>query len=153
MSSNNGIIRIGRKGIKKFAFGEEGTSGSEPFAVDVVVAFQKWMQIDDSFRPEEEDAQGLRKVPMSEMLAYQQAAVEFVEDLRGRGIVRDGVTVSGYEPVNAAEALDFLARLREEYDRLADFFHPRSRQKPDSPATSAEPSAELRFSVEPETGS
>ena len=42
MSANNGIIRIGRKGIAKFAFGSDG----EPFEVDVVVAFQRWIEIE-----------------------------------------------------------------------------------------------------------
>ncbi len=138
MSSSNGVIRIGRKGLKKFAFGEDGA----PFEVDIVTAWQKWVIVDENFRPTEEDEQGNRPIPLSEMLAYHQAAVVFVETLAG-------TDPSQANTITPAEALDFIARLREEYDELADFFRPKSRQKPDSPATSQ---AELRFSAEPNQG-
>lgn len=126
MSSNNGVIRVGRKGRKKFAFGEDG----QPFEVDVVVAFQEWVCIDDQFRERSED----RVILTSDMPAYHQTAVEFVTRLCG------GVSV-----ITTAEALDFIARLREQYDEVATFFQPRSREEPDLPAISA---AELRFSTE-----
>ena len=134
MSKSNGVIRIGRKGIKKFAFGEDGT----PFEVDIVEAWQGWITVDDGFRPVDEDEQGNRLIPVSEMAAYHAAAVAYVEMLAG-------TDTSQPNTISKAEALDFIARLREEYDELADFFRPKSRQKPDSPATSG---AELRFSVE-----
>lgn len=123
MSQNNGVIRIGRKGRKKFAFGDEG----QEFEVDVVVAFQRWIEIDESFRDEDD-----RSVATERMPHYHAAAVGFVTELGGGN-------------VTTAEALDFVARLREQYDELADFFRPKSREKPDSPDTSE---AELRFSAE-----
>lgn len=135
MSSSNGIIRIGRKGLKKFAFGDESDPASTPFEVDVVVAFQQWIVIDDSFRPTEEDKDGRLSIPTAEMPAYHQAAVSFIKDLSNTD-------------VTTAEALDFIARLREQYDELATFFRPKSREEPASPVTSE---AELRFSVEPQT--
>lgn len=135
MSASNGVIRIGRKGLKRFAFGEAG----EPFQVDVVEAWQRWISVDDSFRPPEEDADGNRPIPIAEMSAYHQAAVGYVKELSNH---RDGS-----EDITIAEALDFIARLREEYDALAVFFRHRSSEERASPATS-EP--ELRFSVEPE---
>lgn len=125
MSASNGVIRIGRKGIKKFAFGEDGA----PFDVDVVVAFQEWINIDARFRNEET---GL--IPHTDMPAYHAAAVEYAIRLSGG-------------PVTTAEALDFVARLREQYDELIDFFQPRSREKLDSPDTS-EAHSELQFSAE-----
>lgn len=141
MSASNGVIRIGRKGIKKFAFGEEG----KPFEVDVIVAFQQWIAIDEEFRGE--DGEG--SIKTEDIPAYHQAAVEYVKGLTGphERLAADGATVIQDEPegITTAEALDFLARLREQYDELADFFRPRSRAKPDSPATSG---AELRFSEE-----
>lgn len=131
MSANNGVIRIGRKGLKRFAFGEDG----KPFTVDVVEAVQAWLIIDDEFRPIEEDKDGLRMIPLSEMPRYHQAAVEFACEL------------SSEEKVSKAEALDFIARLRESYDELAVFFRPKLLEKRDSPDTS-EPAS--RFSVEEE---
>lgn len=132
MSASNGVIRIGRKGVKKFAFGDDGA----PFEVDVVVAFQQWIMIDDEFRTLTED----KSIPLAEMPRYHQAAVEFVEGLR-----KEPKEAPNYVPVNPAEALDFIARLREQWSELVDFFHPKSRQERDSPDTSE---AELRFSVE-----
>ena len=137
MSANNGdgVIRVGRKGRKKFAFGEDG----EPFEVDVVVAFQEWVGIDEGFRDQNED----RSIHTADMAAYHQAAVEFVTGLAGPA---GAATPSNPLPtITTAEALDFIARLREQYDELADFFQPRKREKVESPATSE---AGLRFSVE-----
>ena len=73
------------------------------------------------------------------MPAYHQEAVALVERLSTAGETREPVVVT------PAEALDFLARLREQYDELAVFFRPKLREKRDSPDTSE---AELRFSVE-----
>ena len=127
MSANNGVIRIGRKGLKKFAFGEEGA----PFEVDVVQAFQQWLCIDEQFREHNDN----RTIETPEMPQYHQAAVDFATT-QAAGTVAT---------VTIAEALDFIARLREQYDEVAAFFQPRSRDEPDSPGSSG---AELRFSAE-----
>ena len=135
MSNDNGVIRVGRKGIKKFAFGEDG----EPFSVDVVVAFQEWVTIDDSFREHTDD----RSIVNEDMKDYHTAAVEFVARLAGNSVPIMDASVS---TITTAEALDFIARLQECYDEVAAFFRPKSREEPDSPATSE---VELRFSQEP----
>ncbi len=140
MSASNGVVRISRKGKKKFAFGEEGSPGSEPFEVDVVNTFHDWLAIDEEFRSQyEEDANGARPIPQSEMHKFHQAVVDFVENLRGKSTER--------EPVTTAEASDFLARLRECYDELVVFMRPKLREKQDSPVTS-EATSELQFSEE-----
>lgn len=143
MSASNGVIRIGRKGLRKFAFGEDGA----PFDVDVVTAIHHWLAIDDSFRPPMPNEDGERNIPMERVPEYHQAAVGFVT-----GLSRQTHTTPGQQPppvpnVTVAEALDFIARLREQYDELATFFRPKSREKPDSPDTS-EAHSELRFTVE-----
>ena len=127
MSADNGVIRVGRKGRKKFAFGEDGA----PFEVDVVTAFQQWVSIDEGFREQTED----RTIPTAGMAAYHQAAVDFVKSL-----LHDVTT-----DISTAEALDFIARLREQYDEVSVFFRPKSLDEPDLPDTSG---AEMRFSVE-----
>lgn len=123
MSNTNGVIRIGRKGIKKFAFGD-----GEPFDVDVVTTFHRWIAVDEALREPHEG----NKIPAVELPNYNSAAQSFVQELSGT-------------EVTVAEALDFLARLREQYDDLADFFRAKSPRKPDSPDSSA---AELQFSQE-----
>lgn len=127
-ASSNGVIRIGRKGTKKFAFGD-----GEPFEVDVVVAFQHWIGIDDGLRPPNEDDNGNRPIAVCDMPAFHQSAVGFASEM------------SGCNDVTTAEALDFIARLREQYNELADFFRPKSREEPASPASSE---AGLQFSEE-----
>lgn len=130
MSESNGVIRIGKKGLKKFAFGD-----GPVFEVDIVVTFQAWVDIDRTFRAEDEEGNSVQDPRMAE---YHQAAVEFVQNI---STVNGKVTL-----VTVAEALDFLARLREQYDELAAFFRPRSRDEPASLATSA---PALQFSEEP----
>jgi hypothetical protein len=148
-ASNNGVVRIARKGLKKFAFGEEGQPGSEPFEVDVVVAFQAWMNIDDGFR-EEEQPGGRRAIPDEKMHEYHATAVQFVRQL-ATDPKKPG---AGMPDITTAEALDFLARLREAYDDMAYFFRPKSREERGSPGTSeaesssTSPKTELRFSTE-----
>ncbi len=133
MSASNGVICIGRKGLKKFAFGEDGP----PFEVEVVVAFQQWVAVDESFRPIEPDAEGNRPVPTEAMASYHQAAVAFAEEQAGGQY--DGT-------ITVAEAIEFKTKLMDAYNELADFFQPKSREKRDSPDTSE---VELRFSTEP----
>jgi hypothetical protein len=131
MSESNGVIRVGRKGKKKFAFGD-----GDPFEVDVVVAFQEWGSIDGSFRNED------RVIPQSEMMGYHQAAVAFVQSLWFlASVAAPAVTTN----ITTAEALDFIARLREQYDEVSVFFQPKSRDKPDLHDTLG---SEMRFSVE-----
>lgn len=137
MSGSNGVLRISKKGRKKFAFGEEGSVGECQFELDVVVAFHEWIGVDETFRTEDRT--------ISNDAAYHAAAVEFAKKRSGNLALE----------ISTAEALDFLARLREVYDDLAVFFHPRSPKERGSPDTSAEGSTptsvhtEMRFSVEP----
>lgn len=138
MSQNNGVVRIGRKGIVKFAFGDD-----EPFEVDVVTAFQAWANIDEEFRLDgpnvPDDQRGL--VPSQDMPRYHQAAVDFVQKL-----ATDPRTHNTPQ-LTVAEALDFLARLREQYDELVHFFRPKQRAERESPASTE---TALHFSVEEE---
>lgn len=136
MSQNNGVIRIGRKGLRKFAFGDTGPV----FEIDVVATFQQWIAIDENFRPIEEDKEGSRVIPAAEMPAYYVAAQSFVKGLQG-----EETQTNHPVDITVAEALDFIARLREQYDGLAHFFRPKLREERASPDTSE---VELRFSEE-----
>lgn len=120
------VIRVGRKGLKKFAFGEDG----EPFEVDVVVVFQEWIEKDEEHRDDDGKIKSMHE--------YHQAAVDFAQQL------------SGSTDLTRAEALEFIARLKDAYKELADFFQPKKREKPELQSTS-----ELTFlteeSLEPST--
>jgi hypothetical protein len=132
MSASNGVIKIGRKGLKKFAFGEN--DDAPVFEVDVVTTVREWGVINDSFR--QNDDINDRRIPADLMPEYHKAAVKFVEGLCDK--YKGELTI--------AEALDFIARLHEVYEEMAVFFLPKSRKEPDSPATSE---TEVRFSAEP----
>lgn len=136
MSANNGVIRIGRKGLKKFAFGEDG----EPFEFDVIQAFDSWIIIDEQFRAEQTpDEDGGRAIALTQLPEFRQAQVDFVTNL----VNEHGGKLT--QPLTITEAGEFLARLRECYDELVNFFRPKSSPAPNSPATSA---AGLVFSQE-----
>lgn len=145
MSENNGVIRVGRKGLKKFAFGEDGPV----FEVDVVVAFQEWITTDASFRQED----GTGPILSTDMAAYHLAAVGFAEKISGNepNPLTEAMAaercINRPSKITTAEALDFIARLREQYDELVVFFQPRSRERLASPDISEGASA-LRFSTE-----
>ena len=150
MSLSNGVVRIGNKGLKKFAFGAEGSPGGEPFEIDVVTTIQQWFNIHDEFVQQgEENEEGKKVISSAEIPRYHQAAVDFCEDLRcthpSNGIAKEQCDKTGYKVVTVAEALDFNARLRECYDELVVFFRPKSREEPASQDSSA---VELHFSEE-----
>src|SRR5262245_24238892 len=130
MSENNGVVRIGRKGRKKFAFGEEG-AGEILFEVDVVVAFQEWRNVDAAFRDRTEDD----TIARADIEEYHRAVVAFACKCADIKQPDPNEHPEGKDTpiITTAEALDFLARLREQYDEVADFFQPRSREKRDSP--------------------
>lgn len=135
-ASSNGVIRIGRKGLKKFAIGEEDDPRKLPvFEIDVVDAFQQWSLIVESFRSAEPNESGEYVIEPGRTMEYNQAAVDFVEHLGGGNDITKG------------EAFDFLARLREQYNELADFFRPKLREERGSLGTS-EAQSRVQFSVE-----
>ena len=105
MDNRNGVIRVGRKGMKKFAFGEDG----EPFNVDVVVAFQEWVGIDTIFRDRSED----QSILIEDMPQYHAKAVEFVVKLSGNTI-----------EITTAEALDLSLGFVSNMTRWRFFFDP-----------------------------
>ena len=123
---SNGVIRISKKGIKKFAIGNGGA-----FDLDIVQAFTKWIQIDESFREDD------RTIKPENMPEFHQSAIDFVSYYAAGNVSA---------PITTAEALDFLARLREQYEELANFFQPKLSEEPESRDTSGEVS--VQFSEE-----
>jgi hypothetical protein len=143
--STDGVIRVGRKGCKKFAFGEDG----KPFEVDVVVALYQWIEVDEGFRNNGEEmtdpktGRVYKVIPTEDMARYHASAVKFATELAGGEYNEVNGSSLG---ITTAEALDFIARLREQHDELVDFFLPRRRGEPESQDTSG---VELQFSEEP----
>lgn len=125
MSETNGIIRIGTKGRKQFAFGDD-----EPFTVDVIDVSNRWAAIDSEFR--QLDSNGQLVVPPAQMLPLNDACWNFVREISGCG------------NISKAEAIEFMKHITDEANALQDFFSPKSVEKKPS---SQESTATSRFST------
>lgn len=128
--STNGILRIGRKGKRTFAFGAEGTPDEVVFEVDVVAVYNQWVVLRNQFTDEN------GQVLDTNLDACNRATWQFVQDLTKSPAKPEGVA-----ELTLAEVLEFIALIGEEKEKLAGFFVPRSSEKPSLPE-----STELRFS-------
>ncbi len=118
MSASNGVLKIERKGKKKFAIGD-----AEPVEIDVSIVYDQWFVIDHDFA----DENGM--IPPANLIARNTAMRNFVAEL----LKCDDVTM--------AEAQEFINILTVEVNKLRDFF---STKWPATPG-SAE-NLEVRFS-------
>ena len=114
----NGVVRIGKKGKKKFAFGDDGPV----FEVDVVVTWSYWQTKRAEFQEPFPDDPKMVWIPPTKTMAYQQAVVDFCHQLQA-----NSKPPSGFPAVTLAEALEFLAKIEEEYEELKVFFQPKSK--------------------------
>lgn len=131
-AQQNGVFRVGRKGRRKFAFGE-----GAPFEVDVVDAYERWIEIDESFRVQE-GSEGVKPedigtIPTAVLAQHRQAAVMFTQEL------------SGETDLSKTEALEFIRMLREQYREMAESFRDRRHEDAASQDSSE---VEHLFSVE-----
>ena len=143
-SQQNGVIRIGRKGIVKFAFGEDGPA----FEVDVVTTYWTWSELDDQFRVQEGPdvrPEDVGTISDADLPHYRASMLEFVKQVAGPDYADEKLVAEDKATITHAEAFDFIARLREQYHDLQAFFLPKSREERASPASSG---VEHRFSVE-----
>jgi len=122
--NDDGILRIGRKGKVKFAFGENGT----PFIVDVVAISNRWWEIRRNFADKDD------KVPPDRIEEFNRTAIAFVCELAPKD--------SG--PESNAEVEEFFKLLADERQKLQRFFVPASPEEPSSPERT-----ELTFSFDP----
>ena len=126
--STNGVVRIARKGIILFAFGDD-----PPFQVDVVSIHDEWLVIDKAFR-DVNDA-----VPPDQSLQYSAAKVQFVQAIAKKAYA--GLEQFKAPELTHAECFEFIAKIFEEVDKLRPFFVPKLQERPSSPENT-----EIRFS-------
>lgn len=119
MSETNGaeVIRVGRKGLRKFAIGD-----GPVFEIDVWATMNAYLKMRRSFSGED------GKVAPENNDAFEQSLAGFVKDVTQT----DGLTVT--------EQLEFLKVLDEEAEKLRSFF-----TRKDAAAPSSAPSTEVRF--------
>lgn len=123
--SDNGVVRISRKGMVKFAIGED-----EPFILDVIDVHDQWYQSDWSMR----DKDGA--IPRDQQVGWNENRRAFFQTITQQAYQSQ---LPGKEcPVlTHAEAGEFLAKIQEEATRLRSFFFPKSPDQPSSPQATA----------------
>ncbi len=114
MSEGNGIpiLNITRKGTATFQF-----EGGRPFKVDLVLVANDWLEVDRAFRDDKGD------VPNDRLRELNHAAWAFVNEFAKQ---------SGVENLTMTEALQFLAMMNAEAEKLKVFFAPASPEQPSS---------------------
>lgn len=141
----NGVLRIPRKGLRKFQYGEEGdvnpaTGAPYPeVLLDVVQACNQWDARDRAFR--DEDGEG--KVPREKYDAYNEAKYAFAREALGVPIPPAGEDKVA-EVFSLRDAHYFVHVLQAERKELLGFF---DEKKPDSPPSPGG-STTLRFSTD-----
>jgi hypothetical protein len=126
--NGDGIIKIGKKGIRKFEFGDE--KAAVIVELDVVATFDKWCEVDRSFR----DAEG--KIPKERLGEFNAAAFLWTKEI----IQATGDPKASRGTVNAqlsvAEAICFVNALSKEVEKLKLFFDPPTDDAPSLPKRS-----------------
>lgn len=129
--STNGVVRIARKGIVKFAFGEEG----DEFSVDVRVIYDAWTEIDWQLRNEKGE------LPTDKRVEHGQNRIRFVQ-----AVVNDAYAANGLAAipeVSGSEAIAFIDRVVEEVEKIHNFFSPKKDEPSSLPAS---PEMRINFS-------
>jgi len=136
-SSTNGVIRIARKGIVKFAFGEDG----DEFPVDVRLVYDAWREVDWQLRNEKGE------LPSDKWVEHGQNRVAFVQNVVNNAYAlltsKDGVDRE-IPQVSGAEAIAFIDFVYEEVEKVHNFFSPKKDEPSSSPAS--QPEVRINFS-------
>ncbi len=128
-SLENGVVRIARKGLVKFAFGD----GPE-FQIDVIAVYDEWWQADASMRTD-------GKLPTDKQVAWNETRRAFVQNIAAQAARKSDPACDWKPALSMAEVGEFMARLNDEVEKLRPFFAPTAGVPPSSPENTG-----LRFS-------
>ncbi len=127
MSAGNGKITVGNPSTRTFVF-----PGGFEFTCDAICVYGQYLDMRRAYVGEG------NAVPPDRMTEFNAATVEFVQ-----GLLLHWATKESPAPtIDGGYALDFMTKLGEINNELADFFVPKSRGKP-----SSRESTELIFST------
>lgn len=129
--SDDGIIRIGRKGKKKICFQDADGKDGPIIDIDVIELHNAWVRLDSEFRDEKGE------VDKARLDEFNQAACEFVAEVVGQ----TEAAKEAYKDLSKADVLQFIKHLTDEATALVPFFAPKPVAGLNSP-----PSTELIFS-------
>jgi hypothetical protein len=134
MSATNGdgIIKVGRRGIRKFEFGDE--AGSVTIELDVIGVWDEWVEIDHSFRDE-------KGVILKDRLVERNTRCRtwvqgMIEAAGGVTNAEDASHVAQH--LSLTDALTFMKLLCEEVEKLKVFFERSTGEKPSSGVSSGD---------------
>lgn len=136
-TSTNGVVRINKRGLAKFQFGEDDADPPEPvLTLDVIAIYDAWYPVEWALR----DKEGVLTPDKQD--EYGQSRLDFVQS-----VVNDAYKAASADApvpqITRAEAEMFLAEIVKKTRELRDFFSPRSETPSSSPGSSG---AEIRFS-------
>lgn len=129
MSGQNGekVIRIGKKGRRTFALGDDESSQiGQTFTVDVVHVYNQYLESTKAFENEE------GKIPPEAIPQVNKMGFDLLAGMAGFKTPREAEDAG----LTLAMSLEFFHLLEEEFVRLADFFAPKSKEESSSPAKS-----------------
>ena len=134
-TSTNGVIRIAKRGLAKFQFGDEDST--EPvLTLDVISVYDQWAEMEWLLR----DKDGV--LPNDKINEHGQNRLDFVQ-----GIVNDAYGKIAEKPpvptITRAEAEAFIVEVSRKAKELRDFFVPK-KDEPSSVPINTE--TEIRFS-------
>jgi hypothetical protein len=134
--SANGVVRISRRGIAKFQFGDDDA----PFEVDVIAVYDAWQTIMWSHLELNDKGEGI--LPNSKIEEYGQVRLDFVQSVVNTAYQRLG----GSPPdLSRAEAEAFLNEIAAQKEVLRNFTGSK-KETPSSAPESTGDSERINFS-------
>lgn len=132
----NGVVRISKRGLVKFQFGDE-TDNEPVLTFDVVEVHDNYMQVDWQYR----DKDGV--LPKEKWRENSDECFQVLQSFVNDAYAKSGGDKTPYL-LSRGEAEIFLSMIRKEVKMLRDFISP-PKEEPTSPQANSE-GTEVRFS-------
>lgn len=134
--SANGVIKITRRGVAKFQFGDDDA----PFSIDILAVYDQWYVVNWQLRVIDEKGDGV--VPTDKQDEFGQNRLDFVQGLVNSAYESQGL---GNAPVLCrAEAEAFIEEVGKQAMELRNFTFGK-KEPPSSPQESTD-QARINFS-------
>lgn len=145
-TNGHGVLRVGRKGRMKFAFGDHAVLDPMRPALeieaDVLALYNDYCEMDAPFwGPDGKFIEGPGK--MTEHMVAKLNLVRGWIIEGGKAMKEDGEAMALANDLSPAEALELIRMVTEEYTKLKPFFSPRASES----ELSSPESFGLRFST------
>jgi hypothetical protein len=133
-TSTNGVVRINKRGLAKFQFGED--EGEPVLTLDVIAIYDAWHSVIWELR----DKDGV--LPNDKQNDYGQNRLNFVQSIVNDAYKKADANAP-VPTITRAEAEMFIAEITKKAEELRAFFYPPKETPSSLPGSSA---TEIRFS-------